>query len=340
MIAKLTVAGGPTVNTDAQLEGVADRPVGLAADRLQRQRLARRAGARRLRHRAVGRQRGRAPRRRRCCARASRSASRSRRARLLTTALGLHETRLNGARVGADVLAPGWTDYNKRLQYKVYDVTGADPAGRQRARRVARQRLVLGQPRHGRHRSATAPSRGTRPQLRITFTDGTSAVVRTDNTWKYAPGPIRADDLYRGESYDARRADRRLGLGRLQRLRPGPPRPCAPAPQPTLVSQVDPGVTVQQQFTPDLGDPAASRACGSSTWARTSPAGTGLRVTGPAGTTVTMRHGEVLNPDGTLYTDQPARRRRWPPTGSPSPAPAARRSTSRGSPCTATGTSS
>ena len=72
-------------------------------------------------------------------------------------------------------------------------------------------------------------------------------------------------------------------------------------PAPNLVSQVDNGVTVQQEFRPvavtqpkpgvwvfDLGQNFTG-------WNR-------LAVRGPAGTTVTMRHAEVLNPDGTIYT--------------------------------------
>lgn len=47
------------------------------------------------------------------------------RARLFTTALGLHDTYLNGTRVGAERLAPGWTDYTKRLQYRGFDVTSS-----------------------------------------------------------------------------------------------------------------------------------------------------------------------------------------------------------------------
>ena len=46
-----------------------------------------------------------------------------RRARLYATARGLYELSVNGARVGDDVLAPGWTDYRKRIQYQTYDVT-------------------------------------------------------------------------------------------------------------------------------------------------------------------------------------------------------------------------
>ena len=46
-----------------------------------------------------------------------------RKARLYTTALGLYEARLNGKRVGRDLLTPGWTDYGKRVQYQTYDVS-------------------------------------------------------------------------------------------------------------------------------------------------------------------------------------------------------------------------
>src|ERR1700730_13655398 len=40
------------------------------------------------------------------------------------TAHGLYEAQINGKRVGDAYLTPGWTSYNKRLQYQVYDVTG------------------------------------------------------------------------------------------------------------------------------------------------------------------------------------------------------------------------
>ncbi|MCZ7547314.1 MAG: alpha-L-rhamnosidase N-terminal domain-containing protein [Anaerolineae bacterium] len=50
-------------------------------------------------------------------------------ARLYVTALGLYECYLNGARVGDEVFAPGWTDYNTRVQYQVYDVTDLLRAG-------------------------------------------------------------------------------------------------------------------------------------------------------------------------------------------------------------------
>ena len=45
------------------------------------------------------------------------------RATLYLTALGVYEAHLNGKRVGKYVLAPGWTAYDKRLQYQEYDIT-------------------------------------------------------------------------------------------------------------------------------------------------------------------------------------------------------------------------
>jgi alpha-L-rhamnosidase len=219
-------------------------------------------------------------------------------ARLLTTALGLHETRLNGAKVGADVLAPGWTDYNKRLQYKVYDVTrqirqGANALG-----------AWLGNGWYsGSLGFAGNQKYGARPwysaQLRLTFTDGTSTTVGTDASWKVTNSPIRGDDLYHGEDYDARQAvsgwdspgfaDGGWATAQVRTEA-----------KPNLVSQVDNGVTVRQDLRPvaitqpkpgmwvfDLGQNFTG-------WNR-------LSVRGPSGTTVTMRHAEVLNPDGTAY---------------------------------------
>ena len=54
------------------------------------------------------------------------------RARLYITACGLYEARLNGSRVGDFVLAPGHTDYRKRMQYQTYDVTALLKEGENR----------------------------------------------------------------------------------------------------------------------------------------------------------------------------------------------------------------
>jgi alpha-L-rhamnosidase len=221
-------------------------------------------------------------------------------ARLLTTALGVHETRLNGQRVGTEALAPGWTDYTKRLQYKEFDVTGllrqgGNALGAWLGNGWYSGSLGIG----GSQRYGTHPWYSA--ELHVTYADGGTAVVRTDDTWKVAGGPIRADDLYQGETYDARAEQSGWdGPGFDDATWSAPLVRTDPAPH--LVSQVDNGVTVQEELRPvavgqpkpgvwvfDLGQNFTG-------WNR-------LAVRGPAGTTVTMRHAEVLNPDGTIYVD-------------------------------------
>jgi alpha-L-rhamnosidase len=211
------------------------------------------------------------------------------RARLFATALGLHDTYLNGARVTAERLAPGWTDYNDRLQYRVYDVTERLRQGNNTLGALVGNGWYSGSVGFaGSQRYGTSPWYSAR--LSIEYTDGTRADVRTDGSWSATASVIVADDLYHGEDADARIAP---GDGVAVTVRSGP--------RPRLVAQVDPGVTVQQELRPrsitqprpgvwiaDLGQNFAG-------WDR-------LRVTGPAGTRVTLRHGEILNADGTLYT--------------------------------------
>ena len=83
-------------------------------------------------------------------------------ARLYVSALGVYEVHINGHKVGDQVLAPGWTEYTKRVPSQTYDVTGPGQAGRQRDRRGARRRLVRrpppGRPQVGHARPRCSPS--------------------------------------------------------------------------------------------------------------------------------------------------------------------------------------
>ncbi|WP_306204996.1 alpha-L-rhamnosidase [Actinoplanes sp. RD1] len=210
------------------------------------------------------------------------------RARLFTTALGLHETYLNGTKVGDERLAPGWTDYTKRLQYRVQDVTRSLKRGGNTLGALLGNGWYSGNVGFaGSERYGTSPWYSA--FLTVEYADGTGAEVRTDGSWSSAASTIVADDLYHGEDQDARIE----GGQQPVTVRTGA--------LPPLVAQVDPGVTVQQELKPvaitqpkpgvwiaDLGQNFAG-------WNR-------LRVTGPAGTRVTLRHAEILNPDGTLYT--------------------------------------
>ena len=129
------------------------------------------------------------------------------RARLYATARGVYEPRLNGARVGDHELAPGWTEYHRRIQYQTYDVTDQVRHGANCLGAVVADGWWSGyvgfdarRPAHhyGDHTAFLA-------QLVLEFADGSRRVLTTDATWTEGPGAIQSADLLMGQHVDARR---------------------------------------------------------------------------------------------------------------------------------------
>ena len=225
-----------------------------------------------------------------------------RRAMVYFSGLGLSELYLNGKKVGDEVLSPGLTEYPKRVFYVTHDVTkllkrGANCVG-----------AWLGNGRYYAPRS-TVPT-GTRTygypklqlELRIEYTDGSTAAVVSDGTWKLTTeGPIRANNEYDGEEYDARKE--MPGWAEAGFKNEGwEPAQTVAAPGGKLVAQMIRPIRVVQTIKPvsfkelshgvwiyDLGQNMVG-------WCR-------LKVRGKAGTVVTLRHAELLKPDGSLYLD-------------------------------------
>lgn len=116
----------------------------------------------------------------------------------------MYEAQINGKRVGDAYLTPGWTSYKKRLQYQVYDVTDLLQQGNNAIG------VTLG---NGWYRSYLAWSDGRDHyggdialllQLDITYTDGTTQTILSDESWKSSTGAIRYSEIYHGETIDAR----------------------------------------------------------------------------------------------------------------------------------------
>lgn len=125
-------------------------------------------------------------------------------ARLYITAQGIYEAEVNGEKVGDYFLAPGWTEYNDRLQYQTYDVTkslctGKNCIGVRVAEGWYNGRLGF----HGGRRNLWGDWNTLLVQLEITLKDGTTNTVVTDGTWKVTTGPIQLAEIYDGEKYDA-----------------------------------------------------------------------------------------------------------------------------------------
>ncbi len=125
-------------------------------------------------------------------------------ATLYATALGLVDMHLNGQRVSDDYFTPGWTDYNKRVYYRAYDVTKQVRRGDNALGAVLADGWFSGYIGYRGNRDTYGKSPRVRAQLHLEYTDGTTADVATGRDWKAATGPALEADFLKGETYDAR----------------------------------------------------------------------------------------------------------------------------------------
>ena len=120
------------------------------------------------------------------------------------TAHGLYEAQINGKRVGDYYLTPGWTSYNKRLQYQVYDVTNLLANGNNAIGVVVGTGWYRGYLAWAGNKDIYGKKAGVLFQLDITYADGTTTTIVSDESWKSSTGSIRYSEIYHGETIDAR----------------------------------------------------------------------------------------------------------------------------------------
>jgi alpha-L-rhamnosidase len=216
------------------------------------------------------------------------------RATLHATAHGVFEAYLNGNPISDDVLSPGWSSYEWRLRYRSYDVTAllqpTSMLGIALGNGWFRGQLGWsgGRAHYGDELAALA-------QLEIEFSDGYVQTVVTDESWTAGPSAVVFNDLYDGQTIDARRYsdawfERDFSDEAWTGVHP------AELDFSTLTPYIGPPVRRQEELRPIK------------IW--TSPAGKTLvdfgqnlvgwvrvRVQGPAGAAVTLRHAEVLEQD-------------------------------------------
>jgi alpha-L-rhamnosidase len=120
-----------------------------------------------------------------------------RRARLYSTARGIYEVSINGTRIGEDVLAPGWTDYDRRIKYQTYDVTPLLAEGQNALGAVLGDGWYAGF--FGFDPKRRGALYGSKPQLlaqlHVEYEDGTTHTIATDDSWRCSTGPILHSDL-------------------------------------------------------------------------------------------------------------------------------------------------
>lgn len=218
-------------------------------------------------------------------------------ARAYVSGLGYYELHINGQRVGDHVLDPGITAYNKRVLYSTYDLTSALKSG------LNGIGVIVGNGWYGSPKLLL--------QLNVTFTDHTqksfftSGMHANPSDWQVTGSPVLENSVYNGEIYDARLEkagwdqpveDPAVPQDRTERWFYSVP---VDPPGGKLVSQRTEAIKVVETLRPRaISEPspgifvfdAGQNLAG---WAE-------LRVQGMAGTRVTLRFAETLNPDGTV----------------------------------------
>lgn len=211
--------------------------------------------------------------------------------KLRIAACGLFEAILNGRKVGQDHLTPGWPDYRRRTYSMTYDIAEMLFAGQENVLGVTLYEgwysTYLSEPKfHIRY--------GDDPMLlaELSWTDhrGKPAFVGTDSQWEVGDGPITSASLYHGESYDSRLAvDYHSTARTLQ------------SPKLEISEKICPPVRVREEI-----QPKAITAAGNSRWicdfGENVAGWVRLQVRAKRGTPITLRFGEMLESDGSLYT--------------------------------------
>jgi len=222
-------------------------------------------------------------------------------ATVYVTSHGLYELHLNGKKVGDQVLTPGWTSYGKRLQYQVFDVTNQVTRGKNAIGAVLGDGWYRGTLGWSNNWSIYGKRLGLLMQLRIIYADGSEDLIITDETWECNnDGAIRMSDIYNGEEYDA--GKKLTGWNRpdyndqsWEKVRTGNYSNNLIASESVPVRKIE-EIKPVKIFTTPKGSLVADMGQNMVGWIR-------LKVTGPKGTVITVRHAEVLDKYGEFYTE-------------------------------------
>ena len=219
------------------------------------------------------------------------------RARLYVSALGIAECRINGVPVSPDLFEPGWTAYGARLLYAVYDVTDLLMPGENVLSGTVGDGWWRGHLTWLNLRAVYGDTTALLAQLELTGPDGARQTIATDGSWRGGTGELVRADFYNGCDVDLNRAQpgwRGTGFD------DAPWQPVAVLPLPAnLVQRSAPPVREVEHFDAVFADGTGTVAvdCGQNL--------TGylrLHVVAAQPAVITVRHAEVLEPDGSLHT--------------------------------------
>ncbi len=217
------------------------------------------------------------------------------------TAHGLYEAQLNGQRVGDAYLTPGWTSYNKRLQYQAYDVTHLIRPGKNAIGVMLGSGWYRGYIGFSGQHHFYGKDLALLAQLVIRYKDGHEQTIVSGPDWTSAYGEVLRSELYNGETID-HRAEKRdwctaayttTGWAGVQTVNSS---------KEILVATVNEPVKRQESFpvkkvlTTPKGETVIDFGQNLTGWVS-------VKIKGKAGDSIRLSHAEVLDKEGNFYTD-------------------------------------
>ena len=224
-----------------------------------------------------------------------------RQATLFLCGLGLYEAYINGQKIGNQVLSPAPTDYRKTVLYNTFDVTSLMKDKNAIGVVLGNGRFFTMRQKYKTYKISTFGYPKMRLNLLLEYVDGTHEVVCSDTSWKLNyNGPIRSNNEYDGEEYDA---TKELGdwtvFGYYEK--DWQPVERVGAPYGTLRAAMSPNMKVMKQLSPisikKMGDKyILDMGQNMSGWIR-------MNIRATKGDTIRLRFAETLQKDGQLYVE-------------------------------------
>ena len=212
-------------------------------------------------------------------------------ATLTLTAHGVFVARLNGARVGEDILAPGWTVYQKRHQYLTYDVTSMLQNGENELTVGVGRGWFFHQAKEYEAKKLKSDEAALICALRLCYEDGSEDLIVSDASWQTARSRIVYNDIYNGETLDL---TARVGVKRPAVVVIYPKEMLIPAEgAPIREQERIPGqkliVTPKGELVVDFGQEVTGYV--------------ELSAKAPRGAQICLQHFEMLDKAGNVYTE-------------------------------------
>lgn len=217
------------------------------------------------------------------------------------TARGLYEAQINGQRVGDAYLSPGWTAYQKRIQYQVYDVTNLVQSGENAVGVTLGSGWFRSYLAWGNKRETYGKEISLMFQLQIEYEDGSQELVVSDDSWQYSTGSIVDSEIYHGETIDAR-LDKPGWSTPNYKAKGWQAAKVVSAPKAEIIATYNQPVRKQERFVPQRifttpkGEKVIDFGQNLVGWVEVS-------VPGPAGSQVKLLHAEVLDKSGNFYIE-------------------------------------